>query len=38
MTFSLAFLLKMDILDFYGYLKNKGGYPTLFFAFCKLDK
>ena len=32
MTFSLVFLLKMGILHFYDYLRNKGGYPTLYFA------
>ena len=38
MTFSLVFLLKMDILHFYDYLRNKGGYHPLFFAFCNLHE
>ena len=38
MSFSLVFLLEMDMLDFYDYLRNKGGYPTLIFAFCKLHE
>ena len=38
MTFSLVFLLKMYILHFYDHLKNKGGYPTLYFAFCNLHE
>ena len=38
MIFSLVFLLKIDILHFYDYLRNNGGYSTLFFAFCNLDE
>ena len=33
MTFSLVFLLKIDILDFYDYLRNRVGTPLYFLLF-----
>ena len=38
MIFSLVFLLKMYFVHFCDYLRNKGGYPTLYFAFCNLHE
>ena len=40
MIFSLVFLLKIYFLHFYDYLslRNKGGNPTLYFAFGNLHE